>query len=287
MPPARPLMRTSTVDVSARRTYNLLDEPVGDEYRALLAGALSHCDTIVLLARDKNLSAGAEAVMQQLEHFRKGAAQSGAMGWVHRFQLNKGSLEVLTAAAHGLYDWRPPTLLEDLCLFRTDGSPWLVSIAAERLGYVELTPFEKLLLGRAAPGLAAVLAHQAAKDAILAYFERTLEGHREMLAADLRSYATTMAADGREGLIAALAEWLTSGEPTRVVVALDLIKGLRLRELHGDVEAIHRALVANELTIPVVYKSNAVLRDRWRARYQEQLAVVLRSLSERPEPSAG
>src|SRR5207237_1584273 len=159
---------------------------------------------------------------------------------IHRYTLNRESVATLKAAARGLYAWRQPKLPQDLALLRADGSPWLVSIAAEQLGYLELAPFEKLLLGRAAPGIAAVLAYQAARDAILAYFERHIESHIDALTIDVEQYAHTVIDEGRDGLVDALAGWLASGEEARVHVALEAAGSLRLTELRGDILALHR-----------------------------------------------
>jgi len=45
---SRFVARLSAADVSGRKTYDLVDEPVGDDYRALLLCARPQCDTAVL-----------------------------------------------------------------------------------------------------------------------------------------------------------------------------------------------------------------------------------------------
>ena len=267
-------MRTARVDVSARKIYDVIDEPVGPEYDALLDSALTQCSTVVLSVRPDTLEPAANEVLDKLEPHRR--ASGGA---VARFALDRDTVTILKQAARGLYAWRSPSLPENLCLLRGDGSPWLVSIASERLGYLELTPFEKLLLGRAAPGLAAVLAHQAARDAILAYFERRYESQVESLTAEVERYSRGLLDEGRDGLIEALVDWLESDEPARVTVALDVVADLHITELRTEVATLHKAAMSDALPVPLAYRSNLVLRERWKAQRRRQLSRVLESVS--------
>ena len=270
-------LRASRIDVSARKTYDLIDEPVGADYDALLDTALSQCAFIVLRTRTTAEAAPPESVLEQLAPHLERRVETSA-GIAHHVRLNRESAAVLKRAARGLYAWQSPDNPEDLCLLREDGSPWLVSIAAERLGYLELAPFEKLLLGRSAPGLAAVLAHQAARDAILASLERRLEAHVELLTAEAAAYGRRVIDEGREGLCDALANWLDSREESRVQVALEVVAALRLTELRDEVVALQRSVLAGERDDPEAYSANAVLRERWRARRRRLLDRTVRRL---------
>jgi hypothetical protein len=275
---SRPILRTSGTDVSARKTYDLVDEPTGQDYDTLLDCALVQCATAVLTAHGDAPGAEARAALDALEpHLQDRSEVAG--GTIQRYTLNADTVVILKATTRGLYGWRHPELPADLCLLRRDGSPWLVSIAAERLGYLELTPFEKLLLGRAAPGLAAVLAHQVARDAILAYFERRLEAHLETLTTEVEQYARSVAGEGRDGLVEALAKWLESGEESRVSVALDVAGALRLSELAGEVARLQGAAAQEPAAAPDMYRSNLVLHERWKARRRRQLERVLAQLT--------
>lgn len=60
-----------------------------------------------------------------------------------RFALSSGLLNLLTAAAKGLYDFRTPKLPEDLAIYRADGSVLLGSVAHEHMGWMNLTADEK------------------------------------------------------------------------------------------------------------------------------------------------
>lgn len=271
----RPFLRTARVDISARKTYDLIDEPTGPEYDALLESALTQCSTMVLTVHPNGEEPRARAVVDELGPHR---LQDRAGGPVLRYRLSRDTVAILKRSARGLYAWHAPGLPENLCLLRADGTPWLVSIAREQLGYLELTPFEKLLLGRAAPGLAAVLAHQAARDAILAYLERRYETHLDGLTNEVERFARTVIDEGREGLVEAVADWLESDEPARVSAAIDIIGALGLTELRGEVSALNRAVQADTAAVPHVYRSNLVLRERWKARRRQRLERVLEQL---------
>jgi hypothetical protein len=271
------ISRLGGVDVSGRKTYDLVDEPIGDEYRALLLCARSQCDTAVLsvdLARP--LDPGGEEVVGQLAGTLRSDTVSGRIRWL-RYGLSQDCLDRL-GEAPSLYAWRQPGRPENLCLLRPDGSPWIISIAAEAIGYVELTPFEKLLLGRSAPGLAAVLAHQGAQDAVLAAFERRLEDETERLQEGLLRHAQSMGDDGRDGLVGALREWLLSGEVTRMTAAVFVVAHLGLLELEQDLTHLAEALRRGLVPAPAVFRANQVLRVRWRIRFDRQLAAAVATL---------
>jgi hypothetical protein len=292
MPPERPersrdsrfVARLSGADASGRKTYDLVDEPVGDDYRALLACARPQCDTALLsIDTSRELSPGGQELLARMAgSLRSEVANAGVRRL--RYQLTSACVDVL-GDAPGLFAWLQPDRPENLCLLRPDGSPWVVSIAAERIGYVELTPFEKLLLGRGAPGLAAVLAHQGARDAILAAFEHRLEDGVETVQAGMLAYAGSLLDDGREGLVAALRDWLASGEQVRVAAAVHLAGRLHLVELNADLTGLLDALRRDSIPMPAVYRSNMVLGVRWRARLTAQLSEALDSLRRVPATS--
>jgi len=275
---SRALFRTSHADTTARKTYDLIDEPVGLDYDALIDAAIGQCSTAVLVVREGDLEPPGVAVLEELK-VHLGSVATLAAAEIHRYAFNRDTAGILKRAARGLYAWAQPSLPADLSLLRPDDSPWLISIGAERVGYLELAPFDKLILGRAAPGLAAVLAHEAAREAILAVFERSLEARQNQLTQGLVEYGGRVVEEGREGLVSALEDWLDSGEQTRVVVALDVASALRLHELLPAVRRLHRAAVAGDTEVPRVYRSNLVLRERWKAGHRRELERALSQLS--------
>ncbi len=264
-------------DVSARKPYDIISEPTGTDYGALLRSAIPQCDAGILV-----FPAGDPSPQSRLLMDRLGANvlsdTSAPMGKIVRFTLNAQVVDILTDTVSSLYQWRKPDLPEDLCLFRRDGSPWLVTVSAEGFGYIEVTPFEKLLLGRNAPELPAALAHQGARDAILAVFERRLESILEDLTVALSDYSRTLVDDGREGLVAALGEWLDSGESSRVSVALEVISRVGLDELFEEIEALEALARGGLITVPTVFTHNSVLSQRWKQLHQARLQRVLDSL---------
>jgi len=268
------ISRLGGVDVSGRKTYDLVDEPTGDDYRALLVCARNHCDTVVLsVDTGRELGEAAQALLGRLDQALRSDNMSGATRHL-RYSFTQECADVL-AEAPGLFAWQQPERPENLCLLRPDGSPWIVSIAAERIGYVEFTPFEKLLLGRSAPGLAAVLAHQGAQDAILAALERRLETEGERLERELLTYARSVIEEGREGLVGALRDWLLSGELTRIGAAVHGVAQLGLVELLPELSHLADALRRDLIPGPAVYRSNRVLRVRWRTRFDRELTSAI------------
>lgn len=278
----RPFSRSST-DVSARRTYELIDEPVGHDYRALIEAGRAEGGTGMLSIGGEQMSPLGRRIVEGLRPHLCAAPQQGAGGHLLRFTLEEEPAGLLLAATDRLYAWHRPALPDNLCIFRSDGSPWLVTIAAERLGYIELTQLERVRLGHQAPRLASVLAHEAAHDAVLATFERRFEERVEPLVHDLLAYAAplTGTGEGRDSVADVLQVWVLSGDDLRVQVALEMIARLRMEELRPEV---HRLLdrLDVEASVPVAVAANAVLSERWRARRRHLLETVLEQIDAGP-----
>lgn len=261
-------------DVSARKTYDMMDEPAGVDYQALLNAAISHCDTAILSVDEtKELNPSGTQVLARLQGLLKSEVRAGKTRLL-RLRFDRTTLPDFVEAAR-LFAWQQPDRPENLSLLRQDGTPWLVSIAAERLGYLELAPFEKLLLGRQAPGLAAVLAHHVARDAILARMERTYEANLEKLIGELVNYGRSVLDEGRDGLVDAVEDWIKSGDPMRTAAAVAIAKDLKLSELTDELVQLLAQVIADSTPMSNVYGSNAVLRDRWKSRFRAQLRGAL------------
>jgi hypothetical protein len=141
-----------------RQTLNCVKEPRDIEYGALLASLAPHCSEALLVLRDDiGLSPGANELLEVLT--AHGSASKRARSWpgtelmsneatVVRMPLTQSTLQLLTGAVSGLFDWIQPARPEDLCLLRADGSPLLVSVAHERDAYLELRPSELKLIAR-------------------------------------------------------------------------------------------------------------------------------------------
>ena len=277
---SRPFLGTAQSDLSARKPYDIIDEPGGKEYWGLIDGALQHCSHGVLRADRESLDAGGLAVLDDLAPFALEEPPQGGLGGVVRFTLNVESAAILKTAANRLYDWLQPKLPSDLCLFRYDGSPWLMTIASEALGYVELTTFEKLLLAQSSPELPGALVHRAARDAILAVFEQRYETALTPLVKELSSHTQAFLDEGRDGLVEALGVWLHASDSTRVTVALKVITELGLDEFVDEIDDMRNDVYAGRIAIPSVFSRNSVLADRWLAELKTQLDHTLSVLSQ-------
>ncbi|MDQ2961031.1 MAG: hypothetical protein M3R48_08295 [Candidatus Dormibacteraeota bacterium] len=272
--PQRPFSRSAS-DSSSRRTYEILDEPAGDDYVALLRAASGECATGAVTA-PSSLTVEGRAVVDALRG--PAAAMLPSPGSVVRFSITEQTLDVLAGRASTLYSWRTPSLPDSLCLFRPDGSPWLISVAGRRLGYIELTVLERVRLSHVAPAVAASLANRAARDAILGSLERRLEERTQSLVDDVRGYVRDAAADSREVLVDALLTWLISGDDVRAAVAVELTGSMQLTEMREPLEEYSEWLRSGDSS-PPVFADHPVLRDRWIAR---RLRLVRDSLSRLP-----
>jgi hypothetical protein len=285
--PSRPFSRTAT-DVTARRTYELVDEPVGREYRNLVEAALVEGATGMLTVGAGDMSEAGRHVVESLHPHLEGTPVRGPGGSLLRFKLGDASSAVLLSAADRLFAWRRPALPDNLCFFRPDGGPWLVTIAAERLGFIELTQLERLRLAHHSPQLASVLAYQAAYDAVLATFERRVEERVDPLVEDLLGYARPLAdsGEGLDSVADALQAWVLSNDDLRVEVALEMIASLRLEVLRREVTQL-RTLLDDESAVPAAVAGNSVLSERWRARRRRLIDGVLIQLGGGTPPTAG
>ena len=147
-----------------RFSYDLIEEPTGETYKQLIQCSMQCCGEFSLVIRDSvPLKDSATRLVEKLAPFT--TSRSRQSEWpgtelldetatVLRVVLSSDSAGVLEETALGLFDWVQPGLPEDLCLYRFDGAPWLVTIAHEKDGYLLLSPAEKSLLAAGLPQLA-------------------------------------------------------------------------------------------------------------------------------------
>ncbi len=146
---------------------NLHAEPKGNLYRDLIRYAVVDCKMALLVVhKTMPLERSGQEVLAQLEAFLMQKVESsewpgtrlfGKTAWVFRYHFQLESAEILVGATDALYRWRQPSLPEDLCLLRADETPWLVSIAHERDGYLDLSQNEKDRLFDALPALRSLI----------------------------------------------------------------------------------------------------------------------------------
>lgn len=67
---------------------------------------------------------------------------------VRFYTLNDFFADAVKRAVDCIYEWVQPTLPEDLCFFRPDGTPFLVSVSHEREGYLLISKEDEELVRR-------------------------------------------------------------------------------------------------------------------------------------------
>lgn len=146
-----------------RRPYTFTVEPRGILYEELLDLGAVYCNQALLVIREScALSKNAQKTLQRLHRFEAarerrsewpGTELHGGEALVLFYRLNEDSISEFKKASNALFSWKQPELPEDLCLLRSDGSPWLVTIAHEQDAYLELSEDEYARVVRSLPSL--------------------------------------------------------------------------------------------------------------------------------------
>jgi len=135
------------------RNLDFKREPRDEIFRALISFGASRfpvCLTVVRPALGLNVEA--KAFSDQMAVFRlseraesewPGTRLLGSTAVVTRYALNPKVGEIIVQSSNGLYDWQQPDLPEDLCILRSDGSPWLTIISHEADAYLTVTREEE------------------------------------------------------------------------------------------------------------------------------------------------
>jgi hypothetical protein len=160
--------------MAGRVQFDLIQEPRGADYAALLQIGLNSCDRFSLVMRaEVRASDEALAVLQHLRFAMigeysvsewPGTTLRSGEATLYQFAFSRAAAFVLSENVDGLYDWAQPSRLEDLTLFRHTGEPWLVSIAHERDGYMMLSSDEHQAISASHPSLAGMLRPQPAAE---------------------------------------------------------------------------------------------------------------------------
>lgn len=150
-----------------KKTYDLLRELQDETYCSILDLSINYCTTALLVVKKTvPLESSAEKVLQNMNPFLRkteetaswpGTRLHGHAGEVNHYRLSQECISVIKGATRKLYDWVQPSLPEDLCLLRSDGSPWLATIAHEKDSFMELDEKEKDELLKALPELRPIL----------------------------------------------------------------------------------------------------------------------------------
>lgn len=147
--------------------FTFTEEPSGWLYQELLDACVKYCDVGLLVERPSiGLSEKGTMFLERLRPWIReekplaewpGTILYGHTALVRFFAFNPESAIVLKESAEALYDWQQPTLPEDLCLLRPGGTPWLVTIAHERDGYLKISEEERDRFAKELPELAVIL----------------------------------------------------------------------------------------------------------------------------------
>ncbi len=135
--------------------YNILIEPSNQDYHELLDYALADCGYALVVVRDsiqlndkarKTLEAVSKYLYKELRTDEwPGTKLINSVVRVLVYSYTPHSVQILKDASSNLYGWLQPDLPEDLCLLRSDETPWLVTISHEKDGYFVLSENERTL----------------------------------------------------------------------------------------------------------------------------------------------
>lgn len=138
-------------------------DPNGEVYKALIALALRDCGSFSLVMRPKGLNF-AQTANQFTEELAShlisdlnasswpGTALFGETAVVRHYRLDEASARKLLVV-NSLYSWQAPDYPEDLAFYGKDGSVWMGSIAHEEFGFFEIPRHTKSELKNLIPGL--------------------------------------------------------------------------------------------------------------------------------------
>jgi hypothetical protein len=136
------------------RRYDILREPTGDAYRALVSLLETSGAVAGLVMSQDGVETGGlalavvdalKSVLVDVQHVTEWPGtelHEGRRARLVRFEIAPASIELLRTRTDRLYGWRLPHLPEDLCAWRADGSLLLGTIAHERDGWLELADDE-------------------------------------------------------------------------------------------------------------------------------------------------
>ena len=144
------------------QTFDIITEPVGLTYRALLAFAERCSGSFSLVWRHQlSFDASAAVIEGELRPFLleeietsdwPGTRLVGVSATVRRYKLSADSARAL-ATTDALFAWQSPARPEDLAFYAPDGRCWLGSTSHERDAFVTLDEGDLAALRTAAPSL--------------------------------------------------------------------------------------------------------------------------------------
>lgn len=139
--------------------WQILIEPVGDQYAQLLEALTVRCNEVGFHL-DLPLEPSGLRLLEQLHPYllrqevtteTPGSTALSPL-IVQHYRLDEHTAEVIIRAAGGLYDWQEPNLPNDLFLSH-DGRPVLVTLASDGESYLILSGAQRDQLTIALPWL--------------------------------------------------------------------------------------------------------------------------------------
>ena len=136
------------------RSYEIVKEPAGDAYRAVLSLLETSGAEAGLVISQDGVETGALSLavidvlksvivdVRKVTEWPGTKLQDGQSARLLRFEIVPTSIELLRMRADRLYGWRLPDLPADLCAWRADGSLLMGTIAHQRDGWLVLTEEE-------------------------------------------------------------------------------------------------------------------------------------------------
>lgn len=122
-------------------------EPAGKTYEDLIDIAADLCNEFLLVRRNGvDLNENGEKLLIELSNCLieikeqqswPGTELLEGYAKVYYFKLNDVSKELLKRYSKGLYSWKQPLLLEDLCFFKKGRQPWITTISHELFSWID------------------------------------------------------------------------------------------------------------------------------------------------------
>jgi hypothetical protein len=135
-----------------RKTYDIIGEPQGILYKALIDYCSAHAQIVLLVLRETDWTeTSAHAFLEQFRSIL--ISQDLATEWpgtrltsetatIFRYRVTPDLTDYLKTKVDRLYEWQQPERFEDLCFLRSDGTTLLATIAHENDAYLELSEKE-------------------------------------------------------------------------------------------------------------------------------------------------
>ncbi|MFL0194838.1 leucine-rich repeat domain-containing protein [Clostridium sp. WILCCON 0269] len=133
---------------------SILQEPRGETYRILIEYAANRCSQFVFVVNSScgNIQESGLEVLKQLKPYLikkikhnkwPGTISYGECSLIYHFQCNKNTVSILQNSVNALYDWYLPKLPMDLSFLDKNNNGWLVSVAHEKMSWLNISHEEK------------------------------------------------------------------------------------------------------------------------------------------------